>query len=247
MVQPRAGKGDTIEMMVRVPDWLRDRITENAKMSGRSFNSEIVQVLTDHYSTKQNDLPEDLRARIAAGEMALTVWREYRGLTKSQLAEISGVPRSLVHQIESGRRFGSLTTTKAIADALQITVDDLIQPHPTPLRSDAMNRLAALLIVLSASSALAQSSGRPADCLLFVDGVEHIRAHCTFTPLDKDGSFQIMALNGSSFAYVNVTSKGVAEGHWNGGEYANHAHWPLGRLVRKDACWVNERASVCAW
>jgi hypothetical protein len=105
---------------------------------------------------------------------------------------------------------------------------------------------AALALVCIALPALAQS-GRPADCLLFIDGREYIRGPCTFSPIDTDGSFQIMSLNGRTFAQVLISRPGFGDGYWNGGEYGNHAHDPLGPLRRDEACWSNDRASVCAW
>lgn len=88
---------------------------------------------------------------------------------------------------------------------------------------------------------------RDAACLLVVDGAEVIRGTCKFTPIDTDGSFTVTGLNGKYFAYVLVGSPGRAAGFWNGTPYASKAHYPLGDLYREDACWVNDRASICAW
>jgi len=109
-----------------------------------------------------------------------------------------------------------------------------------------MRRFLALLLLTLPLPAQADD-GRPADCLLFIDGREWIRGRCMFSGIGGDGSFQIMAMNGSTFAQVLIARKGVADGWWNGGDYAGHAHSPLGILVRDDACWRNDRASVCAW
>lgn len=86
--------------------------------------------------------------------------------------------------------------------------------------------------------------GRPANCLLVVDGQQLITGRCLFTPIGKDGSFQIQSGNGKFFAMVLIESKGVGEGHWNEEPYA---HTPLGTLYREEGCWVNGSASVCAY
>ena len=88
---------------------------------------------------------------------------------------------------------------------------------------------------------------RAASCLLTVKDFEAIRSECEFTPISRDGSFIISSYNGKYFAYVLITSKGVADGHWNAAPYATHAHTPLGTLYREDGCWVNDLASVCAY
>jgi hypothetical protein len=49
------------------------------------------------------------------------------------------------------------------------------------------------------------------------------------------------------FAFVNIGPDRIARGYWNGAAGENHAHEELGTLVRDGACWVNNRAKVCAW
>jgi len=62
-----------------------------------------------------------------------------------------------------------------------------------------------------------------------------------------DGSIRVVTSRGDTFAQVNVTRPGLAGGWWNEERWAGHAHSPLGRLARNDACWSNEAATVCAW
>lgn len=49
MVQGRAGSGNVVPLMVRVPEDLRDRIKAAADANGRSQNSEIVATLVEAY------------------------------------------------------------------------------------------------------------------------------------------------------------------------------------------------------
>ncbi|WP_139204613.1 hypothetical protein [Pacificibacter marinus] len=96
--------------------------------------------------------------------------------------------------------------------------------------------------------AIAQSGeDRESDCLLVVEAEEVIRGRCKFSPNGSDGSFVISSYNGKYFAYVIIQDAGIADGYWNGEPYARHAHDPLGVLLREEGCWVNERASVCAY
>lgn len=111
-----------------------------------------------------------------------------------------------------------------------------------------MKALAALTCLLLASPALAEIGvARPADCLLVVGNEKLIGGRCAFTPLDTDGSFQIASPDGRYFAQVLMDRPGQGTGWWNETPFAGHAHSPLGALRRDDACWVNQRVSVCAW
>ena len=60
------------------------------------------------------------------GASPLRVWREHRGLCQSALARGSGVNRVQIADIEADRATGSVQTLRARADALHVTVDDLL-------------------------------------------------------------------------------------------------------------------------
>lgn len=71
-------------------------------------------------------IPAEYVRRMIAGERPLRVWRDYRGMTQTALAEASGVNRVQIANIEAGAKSGSIDTLKKLAHALGITVDDLI-------------------------------------------------------------------------------------------------------------------------
>ena len=71
-------------------------------------------------------VPFELAERIAAGVHPVRIWREYRGMTASNLATESGIAQSYLSDIETGKKPGSVKSLKRIATALGIAVDDLI-------------------------------------------------------------------------------------------------------------------------
>lgn len=77
-------------------------------------------------SGEEELVPATIVDRLVAGENAIRVWREHRGLSASSLAEKAGIAQAFLSQIETGKRDGTVTTLKKIADALAVTVDDLI-------------------------------------------------------------------------------------------------------------------------
>lgn len=64
--------------------------------------------------------------RILDGENPVRVFRDLRGLTQKDLAEASGVNRVYIAEIETGKKRGSANALKALAEALRVSVDDLI-------------------------------------------------------------------------------------------------------------------------
>jgi predicted transcriptional regulator len=70
-------------------------------------------------------LPGSLVDRLLAGESAIRIWREHRGLTLTALAAMAGVSVSYLSEIESGRKPGSAAARRAVAGALRVTMEDL--------------------------------------------------------------------------------------------------------------------------
>lgn len=71
-------------------------------------------------------LPADLIDRIISGESALRVWRKYRGMTLDQLAEKTGTQKSMLSQIENGKTQGKAALWRALAEALDVSADDIL-------------------------------------------------------------------------------------------------------------------------
>lgn len=67
--------------------------------------------------------PADLVNRMLAGENPVKLYREHRGLTGADLAREAGIHRVQIHDIESGKRRGSIDTLKAIAVALHVDLE----------------------------------------------------------------------------------------------------------------------------
>ena len=71
-------------------------------------------------------VPAAVADRLIDGDSPLKVWREHRGLSQSALARGSGVNRVQIADIEAHRATGSARTLRALADALRVTIDDLL-------------------------------------------------------------------------------------------------------------------------
>lgn len=70
-------------------------------------------------------VPAEIVDRLLGGENPVRVWREHRGLKAQTLAERSEISAAYLSQIEGGQRDGSFETMRKIAEALQVSLDDL--------------------------------------------------------------------------------------------------------------------------
>lgn len=71
-------------------------------------------------------VPSEMVDRLIDGENALRVWRQYRQLSIARLAEISGINKATISQLENEKAFGRPATWRSLADALRVTVDDIL-------------------------------------------------------------------------------------------------------------------------
>ncbi|WP_299743219.1 hypothetical protein [Devosia sp.] len=107
-----------------------------------------------------------------------------------------------------------------------------------------------MIVVALLATTCATSARNITRCLIEVDGTTWADGPCEFNPLDEGyASFQVVEkAEPQTFAYIYVNQYDEpTHGVWNGGEGATHAHDRLGELRKDGACWVNERAKVCAW
>ncbi len=77
-------------------------------------------------SGEEELIPAEFADRMIGGESPLRVYRSLRGCTQQALADLSGVNRVQIADIEAGRNMGSVETVRKLADALGVMVDDLI-------------------------------------------------------------------------------------------------------------------------
>ncbi len=69
--------------------------------------------------------PLALIERIASGESAIKVFREYRELSQSDIAARAGVSKQYISQIENKERCGTVKLLKKIAKILHVELEDI--------------------------------------------------------------------------------------------------------------------------
>ena len=72
-------------------------------------------------------IPAQIVYAIFDGEHPIRVWREYRQLTQQQLAAAAGISTPYLSQLESGKRAGKTEVLAAIAQALNVTLEDIVK------------------------------------------------------------------------------------------------------------------------
>ena len=99
--------------------------------------AEKLQDIQDYDSAKlalergdEELVPSEVVYAILDGEHPIKAWREHRSLSQQNLAQVAEISVPYLSQIETGKRKGSVEVLVAIAQALNLSLDDLIL-HPT--------------------------------------------------------------------------------------------------------------------
>jgi len=95
--------------------------------------AEALQDLRDYDSAKEalnrgeeELIPEEMVYALLDGKNPIKVWREYRGLSQSQLAKAAGISVAYLSQLETGKRKGSTEVLIVIAKVLELSLDDVV-------------------------------------------------------------------------------------------------------------------------
>lgn len=87
---------------------------------------DLDDIVAAHAARTGFTLPHDFAMRIIGGEHPLRVWRNYRGITATALAEAAEISRAYLSEIETGKKPGSVDAYKTLAQVLGVPVDALL-------------------------------------------------------------------------------------------------------------------------
>jgi len=89
---------------------------------------EDLEALAEGKATPRRDfMPDELVGRILAGESPLKIWRIHRGMNQAALAANAGVTQAYLSELETGKKHGTVDVYKRLAEALDVTIDDLVR------------------------------------------------------------------------------------------------------------------------
>ena len=73
-------------------------------------------------------IPAEVVDAILDGKSPIKVWREYRGLTQQRLADMVGISKPYLSQLETGKRTGTTEVLSTIAEALNVSLEQVAEP-----------------------------------------------------------------------------------------------------------------------
>ena len=71
-----------------------------------------------------------------AAPTPLAFWRKHRGFTQADMARLIGVSQPYLAQLENGRRVGSVSIYRRLAQQLGLSVDELLPDEPDGAPTD---------------------------------------------------------------------------------------------------------------
>jgi DNA-binding XRE family transcriptional regulator len=111
-------KGNKTHVVIAVKEYQRLIDLAEMEQDVRDFD----EIMADDDEV----LPSEMVKRLASTDSNILIWREHRGLTQAQLAEKIGKSKPFISMIESRQKTPSVETLKAIANVLEVDIDDLV-------------------------------------------------------------------------------------------------------------------------
>ncbi len=106
--------------------------------SGRGEDAALIERAIA--ARKDETFPAAIARRLAAGEVPLRVFREWRGLAQGQLGAVAGVAPQYISQIERGTRNMGAETARKLAPLLGVSAKSLLDDEPEELRKFAVGQ-----------------------------------------------------------------------------------------------------------
>lgn len=95
-------------------------------------DAEMLEDVRDYDAAKQaiaageELVPSEVAYAILDGGNPIKVWRNYRGLSQQALAKEAEMSAAYLSQLETGKRQGTTAVLAAIASALNVALDDIV-------------------------------------------------------------------------------------------------------------------------
>lgn len=104
-----------------------DKVVSELEAENARLQEELLDLRTYYRTREEESFPSEVTRRLVIDqEHPVKVFRDYRGLSQSALAQQTGLSQAVISSIENGKRRGTVDNFKALADALNVDVDDLI-------------------------------------------------------------------------------------------------------------------------
>ncbi len=102
---------------------------EEISLIGALRDGQIIidKITFDHSSSPDDTISFEEIEQYLRGKHPITIWREHRRMTKTELSDIAGVSKSYLSDLENMKKPGTLDVLSKIATALNVDVQDIVR------------------------------------------------------------------------------------------------------------------------
>lgn len=113
------------ERMVMLPEAEFDALIDELDDARDLVEAQTIQARVQ--SGEEKVIPSEVVMRFVDGDSPIRVWRDYRGLSLTELASEAKMLDEELAEIETDQQSPTVEQLKAIAKALKVTMDDLVR------------------------------------------------------------------------------------------------------------------------
>ncbi len=85
----------------------------------------------EYIENPDQHIPNETFYKVLDGGNPIRVYREWRKLTVKDLSAKTGLAENVIYSMENGNRIGKVDAYSKIADALNVTMDDIVPIQPS--------------------------------------------------------------------------------------------------------------------
>ncbi len=108
------------------PEWAVVTVEEYRQLVEAAEFKEDLRLYREAKKTPEEVIPGEVIDQLLDGEGPIRVWRRFRGLSQQELASSIGISKAYLSQLEGGSRIGTAVVLKKIAEALKLTLEEIM-------------------------------------------------------------------------------------------------------------------------
>jgi len=108
------------------PEFVVLSVKEYTKLIRAFEDFQDIQEISAYLDNPDETFPVEVALALSEGKHPIKVYREYRGISQSDLAQKAHVTKQYISQLEKGDRSGTTRVLKLIAKALKVDLDNLV-------------------------------------------------------------------------------------------------------------------------
>lgn len=107
-------------------EWAVVPVDEYRRLVEAAEFREDLRLYREAKKSPEEAIPGEVIDQLLEGDSPIRIWRKFRGLSQQDLASSAGISKAYLSQLEGGSRMGTAAVLRRIADALKLSLEEIV-------------------------------------------------------------------------------------------------------------------------